>query len=67
MANEAERQEYVLSQDGLIYYGKPKHIKTLPWTFGQVLSSVLKCSLPIVPIILDFPRTIAITRQKRLT
>lgn len=38
LASEAERQEYVLSQDGLIYRGKPKHITILPWTFGQVLS-----------------------------
>lgn len=41
LASEAERQEYVLSQDGLIYRGKPKHITTLPWTFGQVLSLLI--------------------------
>lgn len=66
LASEAERQEYVLSQDGLIYYGKVKHIKVLPWTFGQVLRSVLNCSLPIVPIVLDFPSNTAIIRQIRL-
>lgn len=36
LTSEVERQEYVLSQDGLIYRGRPKHITTLPWTFGQV-------------------------------
>ncbi len=43
LASEAEREEYVLSQDGLIYRGIPKRITVLPWTFGQVLH--LKTSL----------------------
>uniref|UniRef100_A0A671LGX1 Protein-glutamine gamma-glutamyltransferase 2 n=1 Tax=Sinocyclocheilus anshuiensis TaxID=1608454 RepID=A0A671LGX1_9TELE len=35
LAGEAEREEYILSQDGLVYRGIPKRITVLPWTFGQ--------------------------------
>ncbi|XP_072552168.1 protein-glutamine gamma-glutamyltransferase 2-like [Salminus brasiliensis] len=48
LANEAERQEYVLSQDGLIYRGKPKHITTLPWTFGQFEPDMLDICLKVL-------------------
>ncbi|XP_034167567.2 protein-glutamine gamma-glutamyltransferase 2a isoform X1 [Pangasianodon hypophthalmus] len=48
LASEAERQEYVLSQDGLIYRGKPKHISTLPWTFGQFEPGILDICLRIL-------------------
>lgn len=36
MENEEERQEYVLSTDGLIFRGTPPRFQELPWTFGQV-------------------------------
>ncbi|XP_053500040.1 protein-glutamine gamma-glutamyltransferase 2a isoform X2 [Ictalurus furcatus] len=48
LASEAERQEYVLSQDGLIYRGKPKHITTLPWTFGQFEPGILDICLRVL-------------------
>lgn len=41
MENEDERQEYVLSQDGVIYRGTPPRFKELPWTFGQVSTHTL--------------------------
>ncbi|KAI4879151.1 hypothetical protein NFI96_021248, partial [Prochilodus magdalenae] len=48
LANEAERQEYVLSQDGLIYRGKPKRITALPWTFGQFEPDMLDVCLMVL-------------------
>uniref|UniRef100_A0A8C0WPR7 Protein-glutamine gamma-glutamyltransferase 2 n=1 Tax=Castor canadensis TaxID=51338 RepID=A0A8C0WPR7_CASCN len=34
--SDAERREYVLSQQGFIYQGSPRFIKSMPWNFGQV-------------------------------
>lgn len=34
--SEAERREYVLTQQGFIYQGSVKFIKSVPWNFGQV-------------------------------
>ena len=34
--SEEERQEYVLTQQGFIYQGSVKWIKSIPWNFGQV-------------------------------
>lgn len=34
--SEEERQEYVLTQQGFIYQGSAKFIKSSPWNFGQV-------------------------------
>ncbi|XP_076840804.1 protein-glutamine gamma-glutamyltransferase 2a isoform X2 [Brachyhypopomus gauderio] len=48
LANEAERQEYVLSQDGLLYRGKPKRISELPWTFGQFEPGMLDICLKVL-------------------
>ncbi|XP_051955704.1 protein-glutamine gamma-glutamyltransferase 2-like [Xyrauchen texanus] len=48
LASEAEREEYVLSQDGLIYRGIPKHITELPWTFGQFEPGILDICLKIL-------------------
>ncbi|KAK7129384.1 hypothetical protein R3I94_017557 [Phoxinus phoxinus] len=48
LASEAEREEYVLSQDGLIYRGIPKRITALPWSFGQFESGILDICLQIL-------------------
>uniref|UniRef100_A0A4W4FGA1 Protein-glutamine gamma-glutamyltransferase 2 n=1 Tax=Electrophorus electricus TaxID=8005 RepID=A0A4W4FGA1_ELEEL len=48
MVKEAERQEYVLSQDGLIYRGKPKCISELLWTFGQFEPGILNICLKVL-------------------
>ncbi|KAF4096311.1 protein-glutamine gamma-glutamyltransferase 2a [Onychostoma macrolepis] len=48
LASEAEREEYVLSQDGLIFRGIHKHITVLPWTFGQFEPGMLDICLQIL-------------------
>uniref|UniRef100_A0A8C9EID4 Protein 4.2 n=1 Tax=Pavo cristatus TaxID=9049 RepID=A0A8C9EID4_PAVCR len=35
LPNEAERQEYILNQDGVIYWGTENKILAQPWDFGQ--------------------------------
>ncbi|RMB95681.1 hypothetical protein DUI87_27793 [Hirundo rustica rustica] len=35
LANEAQRQEYILNQDGIIYQGTENAILAQPWDFGQ--------------------------------
>lgn len=36
LESEEERREYVLTQQGFIYQGSAKFIKSIPWNFGQV-------------------------------
>ncbi|KAI7794545.1 protein-glutamine gamma-glutamyltransferase 2a [Triplophysa rosa] len=48
LSNEAEQDEYVLSQDGLIFRGTPKRITALPWTFGQFETGILDICLQIL-------------------
>ncbi|KAM4691456.1 protein 4.2-like [Rhinophrynus dorsalis] len=35
LPNEAQRQEYVLSEDGIIYLGTESYVQQQPWHFGQ--------------------------------
>uniref|UniRef100_A0A672P0X9 Protein-glutamine gamma-glutamyltransferase 2-like n=1 Tax=Sinocyclocheilus grahami TaxID=75366 RepID=A0A672P0X9_SINGR len=48
LAGEAEREEYVISQDGLVYRGIPKRITVLPWIFGQFEPGILDICLQIL-------------------
>lgn len=36
LPNEAERQEYVLNDEGVIYQGSSTSVTERPWTYGQV-------------------------------
>lgn len=36
LANEVQRQEYILNQDGIIYQGTENAILAQPWDFSQV-------------------------------
>ncbi|NXN95494.1 EPB42 protein, partial [Rhinopomastus cyanomelas] len=35
LANEAQRQEYILNQDGIIYWGTENAVLAQPWDFSQ--------------------------------
>lgn len=43
MDNERSLEEYVLSQDGIIFRGTYKYPVPLPWNFGQVSRAKLTC------------------------
>lgn len=36
LADEAERQEYVMNEQGIVYKGVNEYIKSEAWDFGQV-------------------------------
>ncbi|XP_034021561.1 protein-glutamine gamma-glutamyltransferase 2-like [Thalassophryne amazonica] len=48
MRSETKRQEYVLSQHGLIYRGTHKMISGTPWNFGQFESGILDICLKLL-------------------
>jgi hypothetical protein len=39
LQNEAQRNEYVLNQNGFIYLGTADYIQEEPWNFGQVIGT----------------------------
>lgn len=41
MDNERSLEEYILSQDGIIFRGTYKYPVALPWNFGQVPTPTL--------------------------
>ncbi|XP_048188622.1 protein 4.2 [Perognathus longimembris pacificus] len=45
LPNEAQRSEYVLNQNGLIYLGTADFIQEEPWNFGQFQTDVVDLSL----------------------
>ncbi|XP_069728242.1 protein-glutamine gamma-glutamyltransferase 6-like [Phaenicophaeus curvirostris] len=48
MANEKERQEYVLNDSGIIFQGLEKHIQEEAWNYGQFEENILDISLAIL-------------------
>lgn len=51
MDNEQSLEEYVLSQDGIIFRGTYKYPVPLPWNFGQVPRATL--TRPIAHMLLE--------------
>ncbi|XP_053429950.1 protein-glutamine gamma-glutamyltransferase 2 [Nycticebus coucang] len=47
---EEEQEEYVLTQQGFIYQGSAKFIKTIPWNFGQFEDSILDTCLMLLDV-----------------
>ncbi|XP_027750759.1 protein-glutamine gamma-glutamyltransferase 6-like [Empidonax traillii] len=48
MANEKERQEYVLNDSGIIFQGLEKDIQQEAWNYGQFEEDILDISLAIL-------------------
>ncbi|XP_051000990.1 protein 4.2 [Acomys russatus] len=50
LQNEAQRTEYVLNQNGLIYLGTADCIQEEPWDFGQFERDVMDLSLSLLSV-----------------
>ncbi|KAM6144372.1 protein-glutamine gamma-glutamyltransferase 6 [Erethizon dorsatum] len=48
LASEEERQEYVLSDSGIIFKGAEKHTRAQGWNYGQFEEDILSISLSIL-------------------
>ncbi|KAG0729864.1 Annulin [Chionoecetes opilio] len=48
LEKEAERQEYVVNDFGLIWRGTAKMLRPCPWNFGQYEKGVLECVLEVL-------------------
>ncbi|XP_035423118.1 protein-glutamine gamma-glutamyltransferase 6-like [Cygnus atratus] len=48
MANEKDRQEYVLNDSGIIFHGLEKYIQQEAWNYGQFEEDILDISLAIL-------------------
>ncbi|OWK64286.1 Protein-glutamine gamma-glutamyltransferase 5 [Lonchura striata] len=46
--NQAQREEYVLNEHGILYEGVHKHITSRPWHFGQFEDGILDICLKIL-------------------
>ncbi|XP_051043557.1 protein-glutamine gamma-glutamyltransferase 2 isoform X2 [Phodopus roborovskii] len=48
--SEEQRREYVLNQQGFIYQGSVKFIKSVPWNFGQFEDGILDTCLMLLDV-----------------
>ncbi|XP_013929756.1 PREDICTED: protein-glutamine gamma-glutamyltransferase E-like [Thamnophis sirtalis] len=48
MANEAERQEYVLNENGIIFVGNANYIEARGWYYGQFQENILNICLHLL-------------------
>uniref|UniRef100_A0A4X1TKD8 Protein-glutamine gamma-glutamyltransferase 2 n=1 Tax=Sus scrofa TaxID=9823 RepID=A0A4X1TKD8_PIG len=54
--SDEERQEYVLTQQGFVYQGSAKFIKSIPWNFGQFEDGILDSCLMLLDVNPKFMR-----------
>ncbi|XP_053105282.1 protein-glutamine gamma-glutamyltransferase E-like [Hemicordylus capensis] len=50
MDNEAERQEYVLNENGIIFVGNAQYIEARGWYFGQCQENILNLALLLLDL-----------------
>ncbi|KAK1156300.1 protein-glutamine gamma-glutamyltransferase 2-like [Acipenser oxyrinchus oxyrinchus] len=50
LANEDERQEYVMSEHGFVYQGTSEHIEAMPWDFGQFEADIVHICLELLDV-----------------
>ncbi|XP_035487787.2 protein-glutamine gamma-glutamyltransferase 5 isoform X4 [Scophthalmus maximus] len=50
LPDEAERQEYVMSEQGIIYKGSGNYINSLSWDFGQFEDDMVKICMTILNV-----------------
>ncbi|KAM4650274.1 protein 4.2-like isoform 3-T3 [Amazona ochrocephala] len=50
LANEAQRQEYVLNQDGVIYWGTENAVLAQPWDFSQFEEDIVDICFTLLDV-----------------
>ncbi|KAM9207983.1 protein 4.2-like [Leptosomus discolor] len=50
LANEAQRQEYVLNQEGVIYWGTENAVLAQPWDFGQFEEDIVDICFTLLDV-----------------
>ncbi|XP_018093876.2 protein-glutamine gamma-glutamyltransferase E isoform X2 [Xenopus laevis] len=65
MANEDERNEYVMNDNGIVFIGSEKHIANLAWNFGQFESNILNICLDMLDRSLNYRNDPAADCSKR--
>ncbi|NXL91404.1 EPB42 protein, partial [Alectura lathami] len=50
LANEAQRQEYILNQEGVIYWGTENAVLAQPWDFSQFEEDIVDICLKLLNI-----------------
>ncbi|KFW71269.1 Protein-glutamine gamma-glutamyltransferase 6, partial [Pygoscelis adeliae] len=65
MANENERQEYVLNENGIIFVGNAKYIEARGWYYGQFQDDLLNTCLTMLDLSLYYRQDPAIDVSRR--
>ncbi|XP_072259313.1 protein-glutamine gamma-glutamyltransferase E-like [Pyxicephalus adspersus] len=65
LADEAQRQEYVLSEFGVIYGGDSKNPSSYPWNYGQFQAQILYIAFVLLDSTLSFRRNASEDVRKR--
>ncbi|NXI98160.1 EPB42 protein, partial [Psophia crepitans] len=50
LPNEAQRQEYILNQDGIIYWGTENAVLAQPWDFSQFEESIVDICFTLLDV-----------------
>ncbi|XP_040186220.1 protein-glutamine gamma-glutamyltransferase E-like [Rana temporaria] len=65
MEDENERQEYVLNDSGIIYYGDKDSIQEMGWSFGQFEDGILETCLQILNRSLNYKEDKTLDSSRR--
>ncbi|XP_077315317.1 protein-glutamine gamma-glutamyltransferase E-like [Lithobates pipiens] len=65
MANEEERQEYVLNDHGVLFMGNEKHVTGMGWNYGQFENNILNICLDILDRNLNYHKDPALDCSQR--
>ncbi|NXN70313.1 TGM3 glutamyltransferase, partial [Himantopus himantopus] len=65
MANESERQEYVLNENGIIFVGNAKYMEARGWYYGQFQDQLLNICLTMLDLSLYYRQDAAIDVSRR--
>ncbi|CAH2302340.1 -glutamine gamma-glutamyltransferase E [Pelobates cultripes] len=56
LSDEAQRQEYLLSEFGIIFMGEPSNPQHVPWDYGQFQDNILDICLSLMDSTINYRR-----------